>query len=48
MTIFKKNLTKFFLLNKLYKNLCVKFDAFSKQNSWFIFPPKEGAQKEKC
>ena len=34
------------LLKMPYKNSCVKFDAFSRQNGLFIFPQNEGAQKK--
>ena len=44
---FYDNLKKEFFLNYLvkisYKNLFVKFDAFSRGNGALIFIPKEGA-----
>ena len=36
---------KIFLLKLSYKNSCVKFDAFSRQNGSFIFPSKTGGEK---
>ena len=39
---FNKKVRKFFLLKLSYKNLCIKFDVFSRQNGSFIFNSKEG------
>ena len=35
-------------LKMSYKNSCVNFDAFSRQNDLFIFPQNGGAKKQKC
>ena len=39
---------KFSMLKLSKKKLYAKFDAFSRQNDPFIFPPKESGQKQKC
>ena len=44
---FNKKIYQIFLLKMSYKNLSVKFEAFSRQNGWFIFPQNGGAEKLK-
>ena len=38
-----KHMEIIFLLKISYKNFCVNFDAFSRQNGSFIFPQNRGA-----
>ena len=42
------NYNKKIFLNCHKKAIVVKFDAFSRRSSSFIFIPKEGTQKLKC
>ena len=44
--VYNKKIYKYYLVKMLYKNSCVNFDAFSKQNGSFIFPQNRGAQSK--
>ena len=48
MRILKRKFLQNSLVKLSYKNSCVKFDAFSKENGSFIFTENRGAQKRKC
>ena len=48
MTILTRQFKKIFLLKVPFKISCVNFDAFSRQNNFFIFPQNGGAQMRKC
>ena len=45
---YQKKFWQIFLLKISYKNSSVNYDAFSRQNSLFIFSQNWDAQKQKC